>query len=217
LRALVDISNHPTVLNQVSRVIAECLYDDCKAVRDCAVNVAESFANREFVKALMDSLSDCNSHKPAANDADNTTIWHTAFALDLLVDRLELTTNAMKSSEKLYAILPAVLSRSNPSDLDIWKIGDSLGDHIKGSRSLAILTQMLKHPDPKVRDSAVHGLGHLGGPESTRLSTSRAQRFRRASKGRSTIRTRDYRPRRQKLKLTRRFFRCSKTLNINPV
>jgi HEAT repeat protein len=170
LTPLTDMAKYLKKNDDVISALVRCLYDNSKAVRDQAVYAAEGFASRQLVVALASSLTDLVSHGPASDDPDKTTVWHGAFALDRVINRSHLNDYERDDvAEKLLRALLKVISRRDASGLDIWKIGDSLGEHVKGKRALAMLTEMFAHPNPVVRDSAVHGLGHLGGPEAVRL------------------------------------------------
>lgn len=172
LRALGDMARHLKSNEAVVDGIVRCLYDNAKAVRDLSVYTTEGFASIQMVKALAHSFTAHFSQGPASDDPDRTTVWHAAFALDLIIDRLGLSDCERDDlAEKLLQTLLRVLSGPDASSLDIWKIGDSLGEHIKGKRALAILTEMFANSNPVVRDSAIHGLGHLRGSEAMALIT----------------------------------------------
>lgn len=172
LTALRDMAKHLKGREAVISGLVRCLYDNSKAVRDQAVYTTEWFADVLLVKALANSFSDHISRGPASDDPDKTTIWHAAFALDLVIDGLGLSDFERDDiAEKLLQTLLRVVSGPDASSLDIWKIGDSIGEHIKGKRALAILTEMFAHSNPVVRDSAIHGLGHLRGSEAMALIT----------------------------------------------
>lgn len=173
LQGLIPLNDMAKYLKNNADVISgvvRCLYDNSKAVRDQALYAAEGFASRQLVVALAISLTDFISHGPAVDDPDQTSVWHGVFALDRVIDSLPLNDHERDDvAEKLFQALLKLIDMPDRSELDIWKIGDSLGEHVKGKRALAILAEMLAHPNPVVRDSAVHGLGHLGGPEAVKL------------------------------------------------
>ncbi|HEY2976317.1 MAG TPA: HEAT repeat domain-containing protein [Pyrinomonadaceae bacterium] len=170
LGPLTDIAEYLKNNDDVIGALVRCLYDNSKAVRNQAVYAVERFASPQIIVALANSLTDRISHGAASDDPDKTILWHGAFALDQVIDRSSLNDNERDYvAERLLRALLRVISEPDRSVLDIWKIGDSLGEHVKGKRALAILIEMFAHPSPSVRDSAVHGLGHLGGPEAVRL------------------------------------------------
>lgn len=170
LSALNDLARHIADDADVLSNLVRSLYDESQDVRGQAIYAVGGFASRQLVFLLVDSLVDSNLHNFASDDQDRRSLWHALYALDEVVDRLDLSADQRDEiAEKVFQALLEILKGPEPSSLDIWKVGDSLGEHIKGQSALSILKEMFAHPNPLVRDSAVHGLGHLGGDEAVKL------------------------------------------------
>lgn len=170
LSALHDFAKYIGDDADVISNLVRSLYDELQDVRGQAVYAVCGFASRQLLFLLVDSLVDSNLYKPTSDDPDKRSLWHALFALDEVVDRLDLSANERDEiAGKIFQALLGILQRPEPSSLDIWKVGDSLGEHIKGQSALSILRNMFVHPNPLVRDSAVHGLGHLRGDEAIKL------------------------------------------------
>lgn len=163
LSALTDIAPRLSSNADVIRSLVRSLYDESQAVRNQAVYAAEAFANPQLMTALLDSLQTSAFHKPAVDDPDNSSLWHALFALDVIIGRSELTS---AERHKMAQTLSRLVESFALSKIDIWKIGDSLGDHIKGQDAMTILKAMSTNSDARLRYSAIHGLGHLGGAEA---------------------------------------------------
>ncbi|MGI8567429.1 MAG: HEAT repeat domain-containing protein [Pyrinomonadaceae bacterium] len=170
LSALANIAPYVRERADVIDSLVRCLYDESEAVRSQAISAASVFSNRRLLVALTKSLVSNNSHNPMSGDPDERRLWHALFALDSMVERLDLTLEERSGvAQRVFDALLLIISEPFASDLDIWKIGESLGEFIKGSVALINLKKMMAHTDPRVRDSAVHGLSHLGGVEATEL------------------------------------------------
>lgn len=170
LEALSDLAEYVAEDGNVLSSVVQSLYDDSARVRGHAISAVGHFASRRLLWLLLASLIDQASYHPAADDPDKTLVWHALFALDEVVNRLGLDSDEQnKSANHLSQSLSKILQTPDPPTLDIWKVGDSLGEHIKGKEALRILKEMFAHPNPMVRDSAVHGLGHLRGSEALEL------------------------------------------------
>ncbi|HKO45482.1 MAG TPA: HEAT repeat domain-containing protein [Pyrinomonadaceae bacterium] len=163
LSALNDIAPQVVGRDDVTRGIVTCLYDDFLSVRNRAVYVAGAFCGPELLAALLDSLHELQVSAPASDDADKSGLWHALFALDTVLDRTEVASAQL---ENVAQLLLTLIHSVSPSEIDIWKIGDSLGDHVKGPAAFRALELMSQHADDLVRRSAIHGLGHIGGSEA---------------------------------------------------
>jgi HEAT repeat protein len=170
LEALSDAAKYVVEDGNVLSSVVLCLYDDSEAVRGQAISTISKLASRSLLLLLTASLGNERSYRLRADDCDQARVWHALFALDQLVGRLDLDCDELAEiANNLSEVLLQVLQTPEPSSLDIWKIGDSLGEHIKGKQALYILQDMFGHPNPVVRDSAVHGLGHLRGSKAIEL------------------------------------------------
>src|SRR6266498_1414013 len=170
LSALTDTATHLSNDLAVSHAVAQSLYDDSEHVRAKAIYASSNFATRQLLSEIMDSLLDPESYRSASDDPDRRYVWHSLFALDQVVDRLALNAQERDmSSARIDQVLSKLLEKPDRSKLDIWKVGDSLGEHVKGSQALGTLQKMFKNPDAVVRDSSVHGLGHIDGDHALRL------------------------------------------------
>jgi HEAT repeat protein len=170
LDALWDVAKYVAEDANVLSSVVRSLYDDSESVRGQAISTIDNCASRPLLSLLTASLRDDGSYHPAADDPDQTCVWHALFALDQVVGRLDLGCDERdETANQLFQALLKVLQTPEPSSLDIWKVGDSLGEHVKGNQALWILQEMFAHANPVVRDSAVHGLGHLRGSEAIEL------------------------------------------------
>jgi HEAT repeat protein len=170
LNALSDEAKYVAEDEDVLRSVVGSLYDDSVIVRGQAISAIANIASRPLLSLLTASLRDDRSSRPASDDTDQTRVWHALFALDQVIGRLDLSCAEQdETANQLFHTLLQVLQTPEPCSLDIWKIGDSLGEHVKGSQALCVLQEMFAHPNPVVRDSAVHGLGHLRGSEAIDL------------------------------------------------
>jgi len=172
LSAFADVATYLTDDHDIRNALVRALYDESEDIRGKAIYASSCIANEQLLWKIMNSLSNPASYRPSADDADRRCVWHALFAMDDIIDRISLSADEMKQlAQQMLEVLKNLLEMPTHSNLDIWKVGDSLGEHIRGTHALTVLKQMFDHLDPVVRDSAVHGLGHLGGHEALQLLT----------------------------------------------
>lgn len=170
LSALADVAPYVSDRAEVMGSLVQCLYDESENVRSRAIYTVFSFNDHRLLVAIADSLNSNDSRKPVSDDPDRCRLWHALFALDGVIDKSDLTSEEENMiAARVFNALSSLLNEPFASDFDIWKVGDSLGEHIKGKAALNVLEEMVTHADPRVRDSAVHGLSHLGGAKAVAL------------------------------------------------
>lgn len=170
LSALADLAPYVRERADVIDGVVRCLYDESGEVRSHAISAASIFSSRTLLNALTNSLISGDSHRTISDDPDECRLWHALFALDGVVEKLDLTSEERSvAAQRVFDALSIMISEPSAPSLDIWKAGESLGEFIKGDAAFNILEKMMTHGDPQVRDSAVHGLSHLGGVKAVEL------------------------------------------------
>jgi HEAT repeat protein len=170
LSALTDLASDVRERAEIIDCVVSSLYDESGAVRSQAIYVASIFANRPLLDALAESLISNDSRKTVSDDSDDCSLWHALFALDRLVEKIAITSEERdRIAERVVEALYIIINEASTSALDIWKVGETLGEFIKGSVAFDALKKMMTHEDARVRDSAVHGLSHLGGADALEL------------------------------------------------
>lgn len=170
LSALADIAPYVSDREDIIVGLIRGLYDKSELVRSRAISTVRRFSNRSLLLTLIDSITSVDYMGLMFDDPQEGRLWTPLFALDEVVDTVNLTSEEQsKIAGTMLDALNITLNEPYTSDLDIWKIGDTLGEHIKGDPALGVLKKMIAHRDPRVRISAVHGLSHLGGKEAAVL------------------------------------------------
>ena len=167
LSALSDLASELLEDVDVVEGFVRCLYDESESVRSQAISAIFRFRGRPAVEAISNSFSNVIYHQPVINDPDSCRFWHALFALDEAIDVTNLTsTEQAVVAQKVFEALNLILGGDPVSGMDIWKVGDSLGEHVKGETALEVLQRMARHHEPVVRTSALHGLSHLSGEKA---------------------------------------------------
>jgi len=125
-------------------------------------------SGRQAIPYLTTALLDERYQRPHANPNDRcSSVWDILFTLDGILGRQDTTPGDRDASA---CAVGGFLETRFPDDgldcMDVWKAGDTLGEHIGGREALATLSALIDHPDPRVRASVAHGLSHLKEPEA---------------------------------------------------
>jgi hypothetical protein len=147
--------------------LSETLLDEAQGVRFAAGHLLRQ-AGPAALPYLLRALADTRYHTPHQNREDRcSSVWDVLFAIDGILRECEVGPEDTHNCAQAVADFLARRSVHDGLDrLDIWKGGDTLGEHIGGTEGLRKLTSLITHTDPRVRASVAHGLSHIGGPEA---------------------------------------------------
>lgn len=150
---------------QILQSLLEALLDEAEGVRFASGQLIQQ-AGSAALPYLLRGLADSRYHAPHHNRQDRcSSVWDILFAIDAILSRFEISRDNYKACVEAVADFLKDRSADDGLDrLDIWKAGDTLGEHIGGAEGLQKLTALVTHPDPRVRASVAHGLSHIEDP-----------------------------------------------------
>lgn len=154
---------------RIVSALVKGLADDSEDVRFACGEALQS-TGTQALPHLLEALSDEAYQRPHHNREDRcSSVWDILFTVDgMLGTHHPDEKDRKRCIDAIGRFLKHRTAEDELDPLDIWKAGDTLGEHIGGKDALEVLCGLADHPDARVRKSVVHGLSHIDEPGAGR-------------------------------------------------
>jgi hypothetical protein len=153
----------------IMAALFERLRDQVQAVRFCCAHLLAR-AGEAALPYIFGALTIRNSKTGETSIGSNESgIWESLSVIDGVLSDADVGADTRAACAGIVGqFLSARNARDGADSMDIWKAGDTLGEHIGGDAALRQLLGLLEHSDPRVRTSVAHGLSHIDDSQASR-------------------------------------------------